>query len=317
MKALSVPMRAGRDVTRCPVCLSYESAVVRPYRATLPGSAAVFAGLLVRRCQVCAGCFADPLPDQDVLQQYYAADYRGVGSWHRREEDPGAWDGSHVRARAQYEFVLRQASLGHGVPLVESWLDVGAGYGFLLDEARKRGVSKTAAIEPDEHGRARLTRSGHDVVGALEQVASPWDVISFSHLLEHLPTPLRFLRQVRSLLSDRGYVFCEVPNDTHVDEATNDAPHLVFFNPACLVSAFETVGFQVLAVQTCGRWWGRRWTDAFRDLMRRVGMRTVATPPRWLDRAVHPHFHYSQGGRQWIRLLATSSRSHAREVGGR
>jgi SAM-dependent methyltransferase len=242
-----------------------------------------------------------------ILQEYYAKDYRGVGSWHRLEQEPGAWDGSLVRARAQHEFVLRQASLVHGMPAIESWLDVGAGYGCLLDEAKERGTGKTAAIEPDGHSSARLTRSGHDVFGALEQVPGSWDVISFSHLLEHLATPLNFLRQVRSLLSDKGYVFCEVPNEMHLDSATNDAPHLVFFTPACLASMFETGGFEVLAIQTCGRAWDSRWTDALRDLTRRVGMRLVASPPGWLDRAVHHHFHYSQDGRQWIRLLATPS----------
>jgi SAM-dependent methyltransferase len=209
---------------------------------------------------------------------------------------------------------MRQASRGDGVPPVRSWLDVGAGYGFLLDEAKKRGVPETAAVEPDWHGRGRLAKSGHHVFGGLEEVGGQWDVISFSHLLEHLPRPQAFLRQIRSLLSETGLVFCEVPNDTDVEGATNDAPHLVFFTPACLTSLFDTVRFEVLEVQTCGRLWRDRWTAELRALTRRVGMRLLASPPPWLDRLVHHHFRYSRDGRQWIRLLATS---HTHGGGGK
>jgi len=280
---------------------------VRPYRATLPRSAEAFAGLWVRRCRACSGCFADPPPEEEVLHRYYAADYRAEGSWHRLEREPGGWDGSVARARAQYEFVLRQAALVRRPATIQSWLDIGAGYGFLLDEVRKGKIINTAAIELDEHSRARLARSGHGLYDALKQVQGTWDVVSFSHLLEHLPAPRRFLSEIKPLLSNTGYVFCEVPNETYLDEATNDAPHLQFFTTDCIAHLFASDGFEVLDVETCGRKWKRGRAEALGHLTRRLGMRLVTAPPRWLDRAVHPHFHYSQSGRQWIRLLARYS----------
>jgi len=296
-------------IARCPICLSNESLVVRPYRARLPRTTGVFVGLWIRRCTTCSACFAHPVPGADALRAFYAAEYRAEGSPHRVEREPGRWDGPWIRARAQYEFVLRHAAFDQVGRVPERWLDIGAGYAFLLDEVRGRGVGTTAGIEPEPHGRRRLTRSGHGAYGTLEDVKGRWDVVSLSHVLEHLPAPMRFLNEIAATLSDEGHVLCEVPNEAHLGDATNDAPHLVFFETRTLTHLFEACSYEVLAVQTCGRKReGGVWGATLRMLTRRVGMRLFAAPPRWLDRALHHHFHYSQSGRQWIRLLARRSR---------
>jgi len=290
---------------QCPSCLSNDVIFVRAYRAALPGSEPVFSGLSIWGCQTCAVKFAHPTPDKELLANYYATHYRGEESWHRLTGEPGPWDGGYVRARSQFEFVSRRVKGLVNNNLITSWLDIGAGYGCLLDEAKQQGIEKTGAIEPDEHSRARLTMQGHHSYEHLSTVKGAWDVISLSHLLEHLASPPKFLRQLKHILSENGYIFCEVPNELRLQDASNDAPHLAFFVLPSLSQLFKNSGFDVLAVQTCGKMVRRQGWDTLSSTSRRVATRLFHSPPTWLDVAIHPHFHYShKGDRTWIRLLA-------------
>jgi predicted TPR repeat methyltransferase len=203
------------------------------------------------------------------------------------------------------QFVYHQLALIEDAqPRIDRWLDIGAGYGCLLDEVAKHGIKIRAGVEASEHCWARLKNHGHQLYKALSEVEGPIDIISFSHLLEHLGEPHKFLIRVKHMLANRGYVFCEVPNEICLQNAGNDAPHLIFFTTPSLVTVFQKAGFEVVAVRTCGRL-GRGLRDGLMSMMRRIGMRVFQHPPEWFDRVAHPHFHYSQkSDASWIRLLA-------------
>ena len=291
---------------RCPICSSSEIVFLRPYRATLAGSMKVFSDLSVWTCQTCSVGFAYPFPPKEALDGYYATGYRGEGSQRRLEREPGQWGAQYARARSQIEFVCQRAKAVRGGPrIIGSWLDIGTGYGFLLDTVKEWGVDKTGAVEPGRHSQAYLKMHGHRIYDDLYQVDGSWDVVSFSHLLEHLSTPRVFLHHVKYLLSDKGYVFCEVPNELRLQDAKNDVPHLIFFTVASLELLFEDVGFEVLTVETCGGKWGGRYPDTLIRVIRLLGGRMFPYPPKWLERVIRPHFWYSKkGDRKWIRLLA-------------
>jgi 2-polyprenyl-3-methyl-5-hydroxy-6-metoxy-1,4-benzoquinol methylase len=255
---------------------------------------------------MCLFSFANPFPEKQALATYYADRYRAEGTRHRLNHEPGPWDGAYVRARSQLEFVFSRATSTSDPSFhIKSWLDVGAGYGCLLDVVKKEGIKRTGAIEPDKHSRARLERQGHEIYDDLSHAAGVWDVISFSHLLEHLSSPIEFLTRVREVLSNSGHIFCEVPNVANLESETNDAPHLLFFTIPSLVRLFETVGFKVLTVKSCGSPAQAERSSDIQQLFRRVALRLFEFPPAWLDRIIHPHFRYStKGNRVWIRLLA-------------
>lgn len=296
---------------RCPICLSPHIISARGYRATLPGSAQVFSGLSIRTCQTCSASFAHPLPPVELLATYYATHYRAEGSRHRLRREPSEWDGGYIRARSQFEFVSRRVKHSLNQHSINSWLDIGAGYGCLLDEAKQHGFKRTGAVEPDQHGRARIERQGYQTYDDLSQVDGSWDVISFSHLLEHLSSPVGFLTRIKDLLSDSGYIFCEVPNVVDLQNEKNDAPHLLFFTMPALSRLFKAVGLEVLTLRSCGSSALKEHSPNIQQILRRVAMRLFKSPPTWLDRAIHPHFRYSRtGDRVWIRVLARKHISH-------
>jgi SAM-dependent methyltransferase len=289
-----------RTEIRCPVCLARETAVVRLYRTGQIPSLSPFADLSIRSCEHCHAAFACPFPEETALEAFYAASYRlerGQGS----VPLPNAWDGGSVRARAQVEFVL-----GH-FNSVRSWLDIGAGHGLLLDEARRRHIARTGAIEPDIHCGWQIQEAGHHLYAGLSDVQSSWDVVSCSHVLEHLTNPRQFLKDVQGLLSEQGHVFCEVPNETHLSESPRDLPHLLFFTESTLIRLFRENGLRIIAVSSCGRKVPHnRWGTIMNEGFRRASQKLFRRPPHWIDRLIHPHFHYhddlSMG--TWLRLLA-------------
>lgn len=284
----------------CPVCLAHDTTMVRPYRTGPVQSFGLFAGLTIRACGRCETAFASPLPEENALEAFYAGSYRAErGDVAVAGSSP--WDGGSIRARAQVEFVMERFSL------MRSWLDIGAGHGSLLDEARRRHIARTGAIEPDIKCGEHLRAAGHHLYCSLADVRPSWDVVSCSHVLEHLPNPRQFLRNVQRLLSPEGHVFCEVPNETALPESPTDLPHLLFFTLSSLKRLFQDSGFAVIAVSSCGRGVSK---NRKRELMtagfRRIYRGLFRQPSRWIDRLVHPHFYYSTNPSMgaWLRLLA-------------
>jgi SAM-dependent methyltransferase len=299
-KTSMTPSASQAIQPRCPVCLAPDTTEVRPYRTGPTPSLGPFEDLFIRSCEHCRAAFAWPTPQEQALEAFYTEAYRS-----ERGQDhlppPNGWNGGAVRARAQVEFVMQEFSSPR------SWLDIGAGHGYLLNEARRRHVTRTGAIEPDTRCRGRLQADGHYLYAGLSKATFGWDVVSCSHVLEHLTNPRRFLDDIQGLLSDGGHVFCEVPNETHLSRSLQDLPHLLFFTQPTLERLFGESGMTIISVSSCGRTEDEpRWREFVRGGARRLLPRLLTRPPRWIDHLVHPHFQYHQDPSTgaWIRLLA-------------
>ena len=90
----------------------------------------------------------------------------------------------HVRqeqAKAVVGAVVGNGSAGAG----RTWLDIGCGFGFVLDEARRAGFA-VRGVEPDPKAAAAARARLGDVVRAADDDAAA-DVISTLDVLEHVP----------------------------------------------------------------------------------------------------------------------------------
>lgn len=236
----------------CPGCGATAAQSLREYRRR--SDHPLFEGRRVVSCRACILAYCDPQPDGKLVENYYLS-----GAYDEGERGPlsaSPWELFRLRGTAQYEYL----SSCSAVP-VRSWLDLGAGYGMLLDEARKRGCRRTAAVEPTPLRYDVLREKGHLVFRDLTSVEGRWDVISFSHVLEHLTDPVNFLDGVRTRLADAGSVLCEVPNEIP-RHAKFDEPHLLFFNRRSLSHLFERSGFDVVCLESAGRKARRSWLSA-------------------------------------------------------
>lgn len=95
------------------------------------------------------------------------------------------------------------------------FLEIGAGVGLLLSEAKKAKFT-IVGFEPSragvktarKHFNVRLVQSEF----SKSKVTSPCDVVVLNHVLEHLPDPHRMIAACRSILAPGGILVIGVPN---------------------------------------------------------------------------------------------------------
>jgi len=133
-------------------------------------------------------------------------------------------------------------------------LEIGCATGAFLNEAKQQGFDVVGLDASSNY--AKFTKElGLEVRhGRLEDVAfekEQFDVIAFSHLLEHIENPLTFLEEVKTYLKPDGIIFLVVPN---VDSSTNkilgykhstyqQPDHLFFFSKTTLNNYLDKAGF--------------------------------------------------------------------------
>jgi 2-polyprenyl-3-methyl-5-hydroxy-6-metoxy-1,4-benzoquinol methylase len=197
------------------------------------------------RCLRCGFIYQNPRPSQQELLNAYQT-YLPAG-----EEEIEAWG-------RMMEPVFRR-----GADLIERHipqgrlLDVGSGYGFFLALMQSRGwevmgleVSSTGA----DYSRKRW---------GLSILNQPWeetffhndgfDVVTAFYVIEHLPDPLAFLREVHRIVRPGGMILLRYPHTTPIKailslmRIRNRLYHLPFhlsdFSPRTMRRALGETGF--------------------------------------------------------------------------
>lgn len=276
------PLRGLQRVDACPVCggsqidLEHEMLVDHLFEA--PGVWTMY------RCRSCESGYLNPRPSRDSIHLAYASYYthnsnegdellQFAPGWSRRLKQ--RIFSSYVAWRFASQ-PLRIVDVVGGLmflrPIVRrlvdaemrwipksctgsSLLDIGCGSGRFLWRAARVGWH-VIGLEFDPTA-ARVCRSkGLEVFdGTLEELASTgrrFDVITLSHVIEHVHDPLALLRSARTLLADGGYFWIETPNRLshgHKYYGTGWAGlhtphHLQVFSPQALRKLMDEAGFE-------------------------------------------------------------------------
>lgn len=191
-------------------------------------------GLVVSPATTCSACGSDNVRPSTTLRSSdwpinYCLDCGSQYTTRRVEplitEQLYDWDrygreiyeGGRAQERARRSFF--RALLGQLSPPLtqgETLLDVGSGPGHLIAVANELGLRATG-IEPDQ--RTRIKAAGRIGTSALLGESAgfggglgPYDLVVFSHVLEHMPDPFRAMKQAVGVLAPGGRVIVRVPN---------------------------------------------------------------------------------------------------------
>ncbi len=138
-----------------------------------------------------------------------------------------------------------------------TFIDIGASIGVLVHEAQKRGF-EAFGIEINPYAAAK----GRELFGikileenifTLSLQPSIADVIVISHTLEHIESPVPFLKRVKHLLKTDGLLYIAVPNfDGYMVKfkrnqwaGLDPMRHLWQFTPLTLAHILDQAGFKV------------------------------------------------------------------------
>ncbi|MEA2465760.1 MAG: hypothetical protein QOJ98_3507 [Acidobacteriota bacterium] len=142
------------------------------------------------------------------------------------------------------------------------WLDVGCGYGYVLDAARAAGFA-VRGIEPDAKAAAAARERIGDVTrGLLDEQTAPADVLSTLDVIEHLHDLDAFAqlaaRKARTFwvikVPSSDGLFYKVAHALRVDGAVRrlwqseyEHPHTVYFDEGTLARFLDNNRFDVVA----------------------------------------------------------------------
>jgi SAM-dependent methyltransferase len=227
------PPQRLETLTACPLC-GGNMLLAAPVQPQPPFG--------ITQCAACGGIFLSPRPFADAMRKYYdefyAADENAVS---KRQER---------RAQRHFGRLMRYSGKPGRI------LEIGAGDGYLLNEAKKGGWQ----VEGLELSQPRVQRAkewfGIDLQCAdLQQaqlIPGSFDAVVMFQLIEHVHDPRGLLTRVNSLLRPGGVMMLSTPNVLAYSRKRRDVDswriprHLFFFTPRTLVRTVERCGFDVL-----------------------------------------------------------------------
>ena len=152
-----------------------------------------------------------PTPSLRWYQRFYDESYLADAQSPVFPEDP--W---FQRRRLSYFGARLKRVVRHLGETPASLLEIGAGDGLFLVAAQQLGIAATGidVSTPAREDAKRL--HGVDIIaGDLLSsdlpLAERYDLVVLNHVLEHLITPLDYLARIRTLLSPRGLLVFEIP----------------------------------------------------------------------------------------------------------
>jgi len=274
-------------------------------------------------CKDCGLMWTYPSPSQELLNKLYQADYRAI----RRENPTDNYiESMDERARAQMQFILVNSRRDYKGASI---LDIGCSVGSLLLLFSEL-TDNLVGFEPDivmaHIARRRLPSSANVYNQSFQSEMfeeNTFDLITASHLLEHVPQPVEFLTGLFRLLRNNGILFLEVPNETKsgvreiVRAGHRGLMHLTFFDLQTLPKIIKRAGGEVVWIQTFGPdkkrfslvhpkygswqrrvgWYCRRVFKGIRAL----GMTYCTADPDWSTWVDQENVNEGI----WIRVLAT------------
>ena len=226
-----------RRIERCPVCSSEG-------RSDWLNAA----GFRLVQCASCKHKYSTEVLSSECLSQTYYAE--SVENLEAR---------IHSEKRARFsEYLEMLSKLGCRGGRV---LDVGCNAGELLELFAQSGW-QVAGVEisagPAAFARSRLKTNIWQ--GAVEEVlpdTERFDLVTLTHVLEHLLNPISVLQRLRHALAD-GVLLLEVPNaHDRLLKAWGGAyrplcpgDHVSFFSESSLTALLDAVGFDVIEMRS-------------------------------------------------------------------
>ncbi|MDW6018304.1 methyltransferase domain-containing protein [Vibrio plantisponsor] len=161
-------------------------------------------GVPITKCNNCGFVQSAPVPPQ-YLDYYYKKQFR----LERTNYNSNQLEFFDLRARYQKEFIEKYSSM----ITFEKVLDIGSGIGA-LPKLFSKTCDKTFAYDPDPKIGHYYNESNiifFDDINLVNNEKDSFDLVTCSHVFEHVLEPYSFLNNISELLKEDGYLFLEVP----------------------------------------------------------------------------------------------------------
>jgi 2-polyprenyl-3-methyl-5-hydroxy-6-metoxy-1,4-benzoquinol methylase len=239
----SLPGQERQETVPCPSCGGSRS------RLFLPCD-----GFQFVKCSACSLVYQNPRPVFDDLRRRYGGDYFSY-----ELSNEATFYRLMRLGMADVEFAARTA----GLPSPRTFLDIGCATGMLIEAMKAEGWNARGVDVCRESAEYGMKHRGVEIfVGTLEEARFPdgaFSVVHFSHLIEHVPDPRGFLREVKRIIAPGGFAVITTPNvdgfQARLFRAawrSAIADHLVLFSRRTLGRMLADEGYEVRRSVTWG-----------------------------------------------------------------
>lgn len=167
-------------------------------------------GIRVIDCRSCGFAHVSPLPSDEELKQFYEQEFyqhERPNYFKETKEDLRWWMATYNNYYGLFERRTKGRTL----------LDIGSGPGHFLACGKKRGWT-TIGIEPSAPAARYSNKLGLTTVNDFFSYDSTkklgmFDVVHAAMVLEHVPDPVSFIRDMGKMLKKGGHVAIFCPND--------------------------------------------------------------------------------------------------------
>lgn len=113
------------------------------------------------------------------------------------------------KLKETYSLLLKEA--GKYVPSKKSFLEIGCGNGFMLEEAKKLGYKKVSGVEPSIDAISHAEKSiKDDIINSIFDENTfkntKFDIICTFQVFDHIPDPNSFLKTCYKFLKPEGVI---------------------------------------------------------------------------------------------------------------
>jgi len=198
-------------------------------------------------CLHCGLAYANPQLDAEEITRLYTESYRETGV----DDNHLAYKERQSRERISWLQANYRAENARV-------LEIGCSEGVLIRQMRDELNWNVTGIEPfapyARYGREKWNLEIHEGFFPLANQMPPFDLVTFIHVIEHIPDPRKFFADVGRSLRREGYAFFETPNlwspkIGRISANLFASPHLAILSPESIRLILEQCGFEIVKLE--------------------------------------------------------------------
>lgn len=268
-----------REQTPCPVCGVPE----------VSGSFGL-KGFTLGECARCGLLYVQDRLKEETMDQFYEEEYFGNAD----ELTHGYENYDEMRREREITFKKYLQRILPRLTRRELVIDIGCGYGYFLNAAR-RHFRLLAGIDISPEALRSADPEYTLLCGSFRSElfdSDSADLVMICDLIEHLYHPVDFMAEVRQVLHPRGLVCLVTPNRRSLLSRLSGKrwvsfklpEHVCYYDPVTIGQLLDRAGLKVVACSACGQY-------ATLDFLRKrvshlLFKRDVSLLPDWLSQKV-------------------------------
>jgi SAM-dependent methyltransferase len=203
---------------------------------------------------ICRGCGCVQAVADDGWREEASQIYRNYSIWHQSGGAEQSVFDAFGQAASRSRRILDRLQREVALPVRGRLLDIGCGNGSLLSTASQLLPEwSLAGTEFDDKYRARIEAIPNVEglhTGPLRDIPGQFDLVTMSHVFEHLTAPATLLELLPAMLKPNGHLLIQVPNYKENPFELTVADHCSHFCPSSLAKIVSGAGYTLRILAT-------------------------------------------------------------------